>query len=111
MRAAQAVGALTMLEVNAPVIDYPGSTKRRIDRALLVEPMRRWRDWQCRHADLFVTPQGGHPAGVGATGSDRAPRVGRRHGAVHAGRGQHLWMLKAHLDDEDGALAEMEKAG
>ena len=23
----------------------------------------------------------------------------------------HLWMLKAHLDDEDGALAEMEKAG
>ncbi len=57
VRAAQAVGALTMLEVNAPVIDHPGSTKRRIDRALLVEPMRRWRDWQCRHADLFVTPQ------------------------------------------------------
>ena len=24
---------------------------------------------------------------------------------------QHLWMLKAHLDDEDGALAEMEKRG
>ena len=24
---------------------------------------------------------------------------------------QHLWMLKAHLDDEDGVLAEMEKAG
>ena len=23
----------------------------------------------------------------------------------------HLWMLKAHLDDEDGALAEIEKAG
>ena len=57
VRAAQSVGALTMLEVNAPVIDHPGSAKRRIDRALLVEPMRRWRDWQCRHADLFVTPQ------------------------------------------------------
>ena len=57
VRAAQAVGALTLLEVNAPVIDHPGSAKRRIDRALLVEPMRRWRDWQCRHADLFVTPQ------------------------------------------------------
>ena len=57
VRAAQAVGALTLLEVNAPVIDHPGSTKRRIDRVLLVEPMRRWRDWQCRHADLFVTPQ------------------------------------------------------
>ena len=23
----------------------------------------------------------------------------------------HLWMLKAHLDDEDGALAELQKAG
>ena len=57
VRAAQSVGALTMLEVNAPVIDHPGSAKRRIDQALLVEPMRRWRDWQCRHADLFVTPQ------------------------------------------------------
>ena len=57
VRAAQAVDALTMLEVNAPVIDYPGSMKRRIDRALIVEPMRRWRDWQCRRADLFVTPQ------------------------------------------------------
>ena len=24
---------------------------------------------------------------------------------------QHLWMLKAHLDDEDGARAEFQKAG
>jgi len=54
---ARAVGALAVLEVNAPVIDHPGSAKRRLDRALLVEPMRRWRDWQCRHADLFLTPQ------------------------------------------------------
>jgi glycosyltransferase involved in cell wall biosynthesis len=44
-----------VLEVNAPVIDYPGSTKARLDRALLVEPMRRWRDRICRHVDLFVT--------------------------------------------------------
>ncbi len=55
--AARATGALAVLEVNAPVIDYPGSAKRRLDRGLLVEPMRRWRDWQCRHVDLFVTPQ------------------------------------------------------
>ena len=55
--AARATGALAVLEVNAPVIDHPGSAKRRLDRALLVEPMRRWRDWQCRHADLFLTPQ------------------------------------------------------
>jgi glycosyltransferase involved in cell wall biosynthesis len=37
-------------------VDHPGSTKRLVDRALLVEPMRRWRDWQCRTADLIVTP-------------------------------------------------------
>ena len=55
--AARATGALAVLEVNAPVIDHPGSAKRRLDRALLLEPMRRWRDWQCRHADLFLTPQ------------------------------------------------------
>ena len=30
--------------------------EQRLDRALLVEPMRRWRDWQCRTADLIVTP-------------------------------------------------------
>jgi glycosyltransferase involved in cell wall biosynthesis len=54
--AARACGARTMLEVNAPVIDYAGSPKARIDRALLVEPLRRWRDWQCRVADRIVTP-------------------------------------------------------
>lgn len=56
MRAAKRLGIPAMLEVNAPVIDYPGSPKRRLDRALLVEPMRRWRDWQCRAADIIVTP-------------------------------------------------------
>ena len=54
--AAKRVGALAVLEVNAPVVDYPGSLKRFVDRALIVEPMRRWRDWQCRHADVIVTP-------------------------------------------------------
>jgi glycosyltransferase involved in cell wall biosynthesis len=54
--AAKKIGALAVLEVNAPVVDHPGSLKRLADRALLVEPMRRWRDWQCRHADVIVTP-------------------------------------------------------
>ncbi len=54
--AAQRLGVPSVLEVNAPVIDYPGSAKSRIDRALLVEPMRRWRDALCRHASLLVTP-------------------------------------------------------
>jgi alpha-maltose-1-phosphate synthase len=56
MRAAKAVGAVAVLEVNAPVVDYPGSPKARLDKALVVEPMRRWRDRQCRMADLLVTP-------------------------------------------------------
>jgi glycosyltransferase involved in cell wall biosynthesis len=56
MRAAEATGAMAVLEVNAPVVDYPGSPKAWLDRALVIEPMRRWRDWQCRHADLFLTP-------------------------------------------------------
>ena len=54
--AARKVGASVVLEVNAPVIDHPGSTKRMVDRALIVEPMRRWRDWQCAQADVIVTP-------------------------------------------------------
>ncbi len=56
LRAARALGAVAVLEVNAPVLDHPGSWKRRLDRLLLVEPMRRWREWQCRTADLIVTP-------------------------------------------------------
>jgi len=56
MSAAKALGAMAVLEVNAPVIDYPGSPKARLDKALLIEPMRRWRDRQCRMADLLITP-------------------------------------------------------
>jgi glycosyltransferase involved in cell wall biosynthesis len=56
MAAAAGVGATAVLEVNAPVIDHPGSRKRLVDRALVVEPMRRWRERMCRQADLIVTP-------------------------------------------------------
>jgi glycosyltransferase involved in cell wall biosynthesis len=54
--AAASSGALAVLEVNAPVIDHAGSRKAAIDKALLVEPMRRWRERLCRTADLIVTP-------------------------------------------------------
>jgi glycosyltransferase involved in cell wall biosynthesis len=54
--AAAATGARAVLEVNAPVIDHEGSTKGRIDRALVIEPMRRWREAICDRADLIVTP-------------------------------------------------------
>jgi glycosyltransferase involved in cell wall biosynthesis len=46
----------SVLEVNAPVIDYPGSTKARLDRALVLQPMRRRRERLCRDATLIVTP-------------------------------------------------------
>jgi glycosyltransferase involved in cell wall biosynthesis len=54
--AARRLGLPAVLEVNAPIIDYPESTKARLDRALVIEPMRRWRERLCRLTDLFVTP-------------------------------------------------------
>jgi glycosyltransferase involved in cell wall biosynthesis len=56
MAAGAAVGATTMLEVNAPVIDHAGSLKGRIDRGLIVQPLRRWREGICRQADVILTP-------------------------------------------------------
>ena len=49
-------GALAVLEVNAPVIDYPGSTKAILDRLLLVQPMRTWRERLCAASDVILTP-------------------------------------------------------
>jgi glycosyltransferase involved in cell wall biosynthesis len=67
IRAAARAGTVAVLEVNAPVIDFPGSKKALVDRALLVEPMRRWREHLCRLADLIVTPDPGIlPPGVPA---------------------------------------------
>lgn len=57
--AAAGVGATAVLEVNAPVIDHPGSYKARLDRGLLIQPMRRWREGLCDLADLIVTPSAG----------------------------------------------------
>jgi glycosyltransferase involved in cell wall biosynthesis len=54
--AARDLGVPAVLEVNAPIIDFPGSTKERVDRALVLKPMQRWRERLCRHTDLFVTP-------------------------------------------------------
>lgn len=54
--AAERLGVPAVLEVNAPIIDYPGSAKAQLDRALLVRPMERWRERFCRATALFVTP-------------------------------------------------------
>jgi glycosyltransferase involved in cell wall biosynthesis len=56
IRSAASLNAVSVLEVNAPVIDHVGSPKALIDRALLVEPMRRWRQHLCALADVIVTP-------------------------------------------------------
>jgi glycosyltransferase involved in cell wall biosynthesis len=56
IRSAADIGAVAVLEVNAPVIDHPGSPKALLDRLLIVQPMRRWRDALCRRADVIVTP-------------------------------------------------------
>ncbi len=57
MSAAAETGAVAVLEVNAPVIDHPGSFKRMLDRMLIVEPMRRRGERICAQADLIVTPE------------------------------------------------------
>jgi glycosyltransferase involved in cell wall biosynthesis len=54
--AARRAGAAAVLEVNSPVVDDPWSAKQLVDALLLVQPMKRWREWQCRAADLIVTP-------------------------------------------------------
>jgi len=56
IRLSRDLGAVAVLEVNAPIVDYPGSPKALVDRALLVEPMRRWREMLCASADVIVTP-------------------------------------------------------
>jgi glycosyltransferase involved in cell wall biosynthesis len=53
---ARRVNARAVLEVNAPVVDHPGSSKALLDRALLVRPMQRWRERICALSDVIVTP-------------------------------------------------------
>ena len=77
---------IAVLEVNAPVVDHPGSSKALLDRALLVEPMRRWREQLCALADIIVTPNAAIlPPGIAARADPRA-RVGRRHRTLPARR-------------------------
>jgi len=54
--AAAEAGVPSLLEVNAPAIDHPGSWKARLDAALLVRPMRRYREQLCRSAAALVAP-------------------------------------------------------
>lgn len=53
--AAHARGLPSLLEVNAPIVDPPGSRKERFDR-LSGRLMRRWATLQCQWASRIVTP-------------------------------------------------------
>lgn len=48
-------GIPSLLEVNAPMVDPPGSLKSRVDR-LLLGSMRRWAIAQGKWSDAIVTP-------------------------------------------------------
>lgn len=56
VRAAAARGVPALLEVNAPVVDHPGSWKGALDAALLVRPLRRYRERLCRLSRALVAP-------------------------------------------------------
>jgi starch synthase len=52
---AQARGLPSVLEVNSPVVDHPGSLKGTLD-GLVGRPMRRYRERLCRAASALVSP-------------------------------------------------------
>ncbi|MGH9321039.1 MAG: glycosyltransferase family 4 protein [Vicinamibacteria bacterium] len=56
IRAAHARGIPSLLEVNSPLKDHPGSLKSLLDRALLLRPLKRVRDEICRKTSALVTP-------------------------------------------------------
>lgn len=56
VRAAEALGIPSLLEVNSPVLDHPGSLKAWLDAALLVRPLRRYREGLCRRTAALVAP-------------------------------------------------------
>jgi alpha-maltose-1-phosphate synthase len=49
-------GIPSLLEVNSPMLDHPGSLKAAVDRALLRRPMRRHRESLCRQVAALVAP-------------------------------------------------------
>jgi glycosyltransferase involved in cell wall biosynthesis len=54
--AAAGRGIPSLLEVNSPVVDHPGSVKGLLDALSVVRPLRRWRERLCREATALVAP-------------------------------------------------------
>ena len=55
VRPAAKRGVPSVLEVNSPVVDHPGSAKAALDAAL-GRPMRRYREGLCRKAAALLSP-------------------------------------------------------
>jgi len=53
---AQARGIPSLLEVNSPVVDHPGSLKALVDAMAIVRPLRRWRERLCRQSSALISP-------------------------------------------------------
>jgi glycosyltransferase involved in cell wall biosynthesis len=54
--AAEKAGIPSLLEVNSPAIDHPGSVKALLDALAVVRPLRRRRERLCRSASALVSP-------------------------------------------------------
>ncbi|MEO8500447.1 MAG: glycosyltransferase family 4 protein [Vicinamibacteria bacterium] len=54
--AAQAAGVPSLLEVNSPVVDHRGSMKALLDAALVIRPMRAYRERLVRTASAIISP-------------------------------------------------------
>ena len=49
-------GIPSLLEVNSPLVDHPGSLKGALDALTLARPLRRYREGLCRRASVLVAP-------------------------------------------------------
>jgi len=54
--AADHAGVPSLLEVNSPAVDHPGSLKATLDTLAVVHPLRRRRERLCRTATALVSP-------------------------------------------------------
>lgn len=53
---ASRLGVPSLLEVNSPIVDHPGSLKGMLDALMLVRPMRSYRESLCRQASALIAP-------------------------------------------------------
>ena len=104
IRTAAARGLPSLLEVNSPVVDHPGSLKAALDRLAIVRPLRRYREGLCRQATALVSPL---PAIVPEFARARTHRVtwGANVDAFHPGRRADA--VRRELGVPDGAVVAL----